>query len=241
MPESTDSSLSNVFTDPQTGGRTLNCNGGDTVYEPDTAAQNVYFIRRGQVRLYSISRDGSTRLVEILGAGTWFGAAALARTKAYGMRAVAVGGAVISEIAVDKLLTALAKDPANLIELNRQLAVRLLAAHEEASRLVFEDCNQRLINALLRFSRSAASTPRDGGVALRITHDQLAQAVGVARETVSLALTQLRQKNLLQTGRNQLLFNPDTLRQSLLPVRGTTSGLSERARPNDLECMTQMA
>ena len=46
---------------------------------------------------------------------------------------------------------------------------------------------------------------------LRITHQQLAQAVGVARETVSLALTQLRQRNLLRTGRNQLFFNPDVL------------------------------
>ena len=42
---------------------------------------------------------------------------------------------------------------------------------------------------------------------------QLAQAVGVARETVSLALTQLRHQNLLRTGRNQLFFDPEALRR----------------------------
>ena len=46
---------------------------------------------------------------------------------------------------------------------------------------------------------------------LRITHQQLAQAVGAARETISLALTQLRQQKLLRTGRNQLFFNPEVL------------------------------
>ncbi|HEY7087821.1 MAG TPA: helix-turn-helix domain-containing protein, partial [Tepidisphaeraceae bacterium] len=112
-----------------------------------------------------------------------------------------------------------------LIEFNRQLAAKLLTAHEEGSRLVFEDCNHRLVSVLLRFSRSAASTTRDDdSVVLRITHDQLAQAVGVARETVSLALTQLRQQNLLQTGRNQLVFSPEALRRSLINQRSTRSG-----------------
>ena len=38
--------------------------------------------------------------------------------------------------------------------------------------------------------------------------------IGSARETVSLALTQLRQKNLLKTGRNRLSFNPGALEKS---------------------------
>ena len=79
--------------------------------------------------------------------------------------------------------------------------------------LIFQDCNNRLIQTLIRFSHSAAATPAGDEVVLRITHHQLAQAVGVARETVSLALTQLRHRNLLRTGRNQLTFNPEALRQ----------------------------
>ena len=48
-------------------------------------------------------------------------------------------------------------------------------------------------------------------MALRCCHQQLAQAIGAARETVSLALTQLRQRNLLRTGRNRLSFIPGAL------------------------------
>jgi CRP-like cAMP-binding protein len=50
-------------------------------------------------------------------------------------------------------------------------------------------------------------------VVVHITHQQLAQKVGVARETVSLALAQLRRRNVLRTGRNQLFFRPQNLRQ----------------------------
>jgi CRP-like cAMP-binding protein len=240
MQQLSDSSLVAILTDPQVCNKTFTCSNGEVIYQPDDLARNVYVIRRGQVRLYAIAADGSARLLEILGSGTWFGAAALARSQSYGTRAVAVGSAMIGEVPVERLLAALTSHPTQLLELTRQLAARLLSAQEEASRLVFEDCNQRLVSALLRFSTSAASTPCDDGVVLRITHDQLAQAVGVARETVSLALTQLRQQNLLQTGRNQLVFNPDTLRQSTQRVR-VSSGLDHRQRESDLACVAQTA
>ena len=53
------------------------------------------------------------------------------------------------------------------------------AAHDAAALLAFDDCNQRLVQTLLRFSRTAAATPQEGGeVVLSITHQQLAQPVG---------------------------------------------------------------
>jgi CRP/FNR family transcriptional regulator len=189
---------------------------GTVVYEPSTAAESVYFIHSGQVRIYQIGPDGeSARLIEILGADDWFGAAALAHTRTYGTRAVAVTGAVVSEVPAERWHAALAATPEVAAEVIGQLARKLHAAHEDAGRLVFDDCNERLVKTLLRFSHSAAATRHDhsGEVVLRITHQQLAQAVGAARETISLALTHLRQRELLRTGRNQLFFNPDVLRQ----------------------------
>jgi CRP/FNR family transcriptional regulator len=206
------SSLS-IFSDPQTGGATVKPGDNAVIYDVQSPADSVYFIQQGQVRIYSVNSDGSSRLLEILGPGEWFGAGALAGQKFYALRAVAVLGAVLVQVRVEQLFAALVRNPAQHIELTRQVASKLMLQTQESSRLVFEDCNQRLISALIRFSHSAASTQRDQDVVLRITHDQLAQAVGVARETVSLALTQLRQQNLLRTGRNQLVFNPDNLRQ----------------------------
>ena len=51
-------------------------------------------------------------------------------------------------------------------------------------------------------------------VVLRLTHEEIADAVGVARETVSVALMQLRRKNAVKTGRNRLTFSPEQLERS---------------------------
>lgn len=207
------SAFADVFQEAGVGARRANVAAGTVVFEPDDSAQNVYFIHRGQVRLYQVGPEGTQRLVEILGANDWFGVAALARAEKHGLRAVVVNAAVISEAKADKIYEAVTQKPDAALELSRQLASKVQAAHDDAANLIFQDCNDRLVQTLIRFSQSAAATPTDTGVVLRITHHQLAQAVGVARETVSLALTQLRHRNLLRTGRNQLTFNPEALKQ----------------------------
>lgn len=204
--------LAEVFQDPSVQPKRTNYDAGATLFESHDSAQSMFYVHRGQIRVYQLGGNGEQRLVEILGPDDWFGTASLARTSTYESRALAVTNSVVTEVKAQKLLEAMSHKPAALIELNRQLAMRLQLARDEAANLIFQDCNNRLIQTLLRFSNSAAASRNENGVVLRITHQQLAQAVGVARETVSLALTQLRQKNLLQTGRNQLTFNPDALK-----------------------------
>lgn len=211
--------MAELLCDPSLGAQVREVEAPTVLYEPEAPARDLYFIQSGQVRTFLPGRDGAAkegaaRLVEILGPGDWFGVPALAGSAAYGSRAVAVARAAVCQLPVDRLMAHLPHMPAVAAELIRQLARKLQAAHEDAANLVFEDTYQRLVKTLLQFSRTAAASPQEGGdVVLRITHQQLAQAVGAARETVSLTLTQLRQQNLLRTGRNRLWFNPTALEE----------------------------
>ena len=208
-----------ILANPALGARRMSVAPGTVVYEPDTPAQNLYFIHRGQIRTYVVGNDDYGRLIDILGQDAWFGEASLARHGTYNEQAVAVVPTIVTEVPADRFLAHLVHNPKAATELYKQLAQKLTAAREDAAGLVFDDCHSRLVKALVRFSRSAAAAPHGDGVVLRITHEQLAQAIGVARETVSLALTQLRQRNLLRTGRNQLMFNPEVLRGFCGPAR----------------------
>ncbi len=119
----------------------------------------------------------------------------------------------MTKVSTEKFLALLATRPDAAAHVIRHLADGLRRARGDAARLVFDDCNQRLIKTMVRFANTAAATRQAGGpTVLHITHEQLAQAVGVARETVSLALTEFRHQNLVRTGRNQLVFNADALR-----------------------------
>jgi hypothetical protein len=47
-----------------------------------------------------------------------------------------------------------------------------------------------------------------------MTHAQLAQAIGAAREIVSICLMELRRENLVETRRNRVIYDPQRLRQA---------------------------
>lgn len=206
--------IAEALATPGHGARLVEAPEATVLYEPTTSAEHLYYIDSGQVRVYQVGPNGSAHLADILGPGEWFGTAALARAPMYGARAVAASASAIWSIPADHLFHLASEQPRIALGLLGQLAERLQTAHEAAARLVFDDCNERLVQTLLRFSRSPAATRQQSGeVALQITHRQLAEAVGAARETISLALTQLRQRKLLRTGRNRVLFNPLALQQ----------------------------
>lgn len=227
------SAIASLFVDPTFEVQRINLISQARLFEPTDPAQHIYYINRGQIRLYQIADSGATRLISILGAGEWFGIAALAGGRAQGFRAIAVVPSIVAQMSVDRFLHAALQKPAATLELLRHLSNRVCTGEEIAGSLIFDDCNSRLIKTLLRFSQTAAATRTDQGIVLRVTHDQLAQAVGVARETVSLALTQLRQANALRTGRNQLTFQPDVLRS--LTTQAVSKTLTTASASNGAE------
>jgi len=214
-------SLSDLFASPEVAAEGIEAPRGTVVYEQGSPATDVFFIHHGQVRLYQVAPNGEARLVEILGPGQWFGCAALSDREGHVTQAVAATQTQLSKVTADRLVEYAAQNPAASAQLIKQLAGGIQSAREEAARLVFQDCNQRLVSAMLRFSDSAAATQQGENVVLHLTHEQLAQAVGAARETISLALTEMRHANVVRTGRNRLIFNREALRQLATSPHGS--------------------
>ena len=220
MSQEVRSPMGEVFAHPAVGAEGIEVARGATVYTQGSQAEHVYYIHRGQVRLYQVGPDGEeARLVEILGPGQWFGCASFCADGAYVAQAVAATEATLSKVLATRFLEHVTTNPEAAQQLIRSLATTLRSARNESARLVFQDCNQRLLDAMLRFSESAAATSEGENTVLHLTHEQLAQAVGAARETISLALTEMRHKNLVRTGRNRLIFNREALRAFAETVR----------------------
>jgi CRP/FNR family transcriptional regulator len=207
------SPMGEVFAHPAVGAEGIEVARGATIYTQGSTAEHVYYIHRGQVRLYQVAPDGQeARLVEILGprAVVWL---CLALGQRHVRGAVSRGDrSDASKVAAVRFLEHVSTNPEAAQQLIRNLASTVHSARNEAARLVFQDCNARLLDAMLRFSDSAAATTDGENTVLHLTHEQLAQAVGAARETISLALTEMRHKNLVRTGRNRLIFNREALR-----------------------------
>jgi CRP/FNR family transcriptional regulator, cyclic AMP receptor protein len=192
---------------------------GNVVHQPEESAESFFLIETGQIRLFQVRESSKPRLLEILGADDWLGAPVLAGRPSYGLLAEATSRSIVWAVPAKQMYEFMERHSDLALHLMRRLALRLISAWEISSALASDDCRHRLIQTLLRFSESSAAQRAAEGIELRITHSQLAQAVGAARETVSVCLTELRNLNIVRTGRNRLAFDPEQLRNlSLIPA-----------------------
>ncbi|HEV7299408.1 MAG TPA: Crp/Fnr family transcriptional regulator [Tepidisphaeraceae bacterium] len=203
--------IADLFKEPAQGARRVSLRSGEALFDQDAAThKDMIWVESGELRIFQVSGNGSVRLAGIWGPGDWLGAAAVSGAHYCG-RAVASIPTEVLVLPAEQLLHTLEQKPLVAIAFFKETARRLMAAYNDAARLTFDDCNSRLITTLISLSDSPAAVREGSNVTVRITHQQLAQAVGAARETISLALTELRRKHLLETGRNRLIFNPEQL------------------------------
>jgi CRP/FNR family transcriptional regulator len=192
--------------------RILSFSNGQTVFEPNDPASHLFLMQTGEIRLFQTGPNGRRSLLAILGPGELFGLSSLGRLAGYGKLAISVGDSEVIVVPADRLQNALLSHGNLAIQLVELLAHQLHSIWTEGSELFLEDCRFRLIRKLIGFAGSPAATPAPGGVELRITHAQLAQAIGAARETVSICLMELRRENLVETRRNRVIYDPERLR-----------------------------
>lgn len=203
--------LERLITHERCGGTVLGFLPRQLIYDAGNRSDFVYYVHSGEVRVYFTQPDGSAMMVEILGPGDWFGVSSLAGGLVHQTRAMAETETKLTRTNAEKLLDMAVSEAGLLVELVRSIARREAQLRVTTAELVFDDSRHRLVSALIRFSDSPAATMTGGEVTLRITQQELAEAVGVARETVSLALTELRKQNLVATSRNRLTFDPKVL------------------------------
>jgi CRP-like cAMP-binding protein len=184
---------------------------GQVAFSPGDRADKFYIVESGEIHVYAMAKDGGKRLLDIFGPKDCFGFTALGRLPTYGKLTKSVGESVLHVIDADHLRQVLASRSDLTLPLVETMAKQLYLAWAVERDYACADCRERLIHALLRFRDSPVAQQVPGGVELHMTHAQLAEAIGVVRETVSVCLIQLRIENLVQTGRNRIFFNPQDL------------------------------
>lgn len=214
IPSASGMSLVELAASPRCGGEVRRVRAHDTVLDPSHDAKLLTFVRSGALRVYaSLGAGGRERLSEVIGPGQWAGVEALAGLSASRTRAVAAEDSVVVVVEAGKLLSAAVSDANVGRELIRQLARQTASRTHELSEATLLACDCRLVHALLRFGRTGAAQRNGTQVTLKLTQQDLADTLGVARETVNGMLQRLAQLQLIAKRRGRIIFDVVQLEQ----------------------------
>lgn len=182
---------------------------GALISSPDRAAQVIYMLKEGHVRLYKLSPDGKEFTTALLGPGNIFGQAgefALGTADTY---AEALDECMLCLLTRSDLESLLERFPRLARRMVQILSSRLRDAEEAMSYLALADLRARLLHLLVRLAQEFGRTETGGWVhvAADLSHQDLAKMVGASRETISANLSAMAREGLVRTGRKELHIN----------------------------------
>ena len=203
---------------------------GHALFSTGEECRGLYIVESGRVRIYRTSSEGKEQVLAS-GPGRPVAELALFDGGAYPASATTIEETrlVFLPRADFELLYRTHPDIADAII--RGLGRRLRHLVHVAETLAFRDVAARLALLLVGYAeRAGRDTPAGTVVPLERTQEELAIEIGAARESVSRALKQLRQRGLIQpAGRNHLLI-PD-LAQLRALIRGDEPAAPARSSP----------
>lgn len=182
------------------------CAPGHIFYRPGDANNSLFFLKEGTVQLYHLSPDGRKLVVAVPQAGECFGQAFLPTQKQRQSFAEAVSPACVYVLARQGLERLLSQRPGVALALLYSLEQRLTQTEAQLVDTTFKSMPARLATLLLQL---AHTQPREQGklVVTGLTHEELAERLGVYRETVSSALRELKDAQAIQLGRRRIVIN----------------------------------
>jgi CRP-like cAMP-binding protein len=184
------------------------------IYLPGDPGAAVYLVNGGRVKVSKVTRDGKELTLAYRGPGEIFGETCLIDGGPREEMAEAMENALVTEIERTEFERLLQTQASLGYKMTKILAQRRREVENKIENLVFKDVNSKLAELLLRLANEyGVDDSRGTLVALKITHQEMANLIGSTRETVSLTLAQFKRKGLIQTeGRKVIIADREGLR-----------------------------
>ncbi|MBP6630137.1 MAG: Crp/Fnr family transcriptional regulator [Kofleriaceae bacterium] len=186
----------------------------EVVYLPGDPGTSLFVVNGGRVKISKVTRDGKSLTLAYCGPSELFGETCLIDGGPRAEMAEAVENALLTEIERADFERLVAATPSLGLAMTKLMVSRRRDLENKVEALVFRDVTSKLAELLVKLALEfGVDDARGTMVALKITHQELANLIGSTRETVSLTLSQFKRKNLITTeGRKVIIADAEALR-----------------------------
>jgi CRP/FNR family transcriptional regulator len=181
---------------------------GEAIYLPGDPNTTVYFLMKGRVKLVYLDERGRKFTVAICRPGQPFGELVFSdRREPYRFIAQALEDSELCLIPKDDLVRFAQERPQLALRLTKWVGDQFRELQIKLEDLLFKDVPTRLARLLERLACDEGQHTSEGiEIALKLTHQEIAELIGSTRETTTLLLNQLRRAEVIERRRGRLLI-----------------------------------
>ncbi len=189
---------------------------GEILFSQTDPADTVYVVRSGCISIFLATLEGRELVINEMHTGDCFGELSLITDQPRSTGALARESSEVISIPRDVFLKGLEAEPELMRRVLETTALRLRVSSERESALAFLDSSARIAKVLLQLDQQA-----DIDGVITVTQEELAQYVGLARQTVAQALGDWRRVGWVETGRVRIeIKNREALERLALAIEG---------------------
>ena len=174
---------------------------GSVIYQAATHKKFVYSIRRGMVKLVHDSKDGTNRIVRLLGPGSAIGLELLDGADAYHHAAVAVTKVDLCRIPVSTIRQLEDEYPVLCEHVGKLLQKQLDLADKWIVTLGGGTARQRVAHLLLILHEFFAN---EDGTFILLNREDMAAMIGIVVETVSRVIADFKRQKIIYKTKDKL-------------------------------------
>ncbi len=176
----------------------------------DDLGDTLFIIVRGKVKIVLLSEEGKEIILSTLREGDFFGEMSLLDGEPRSASVIALEDSSLLIIKREEFLKQIRKSPEIALRIMVEMSKRLRQADEKIGSLALLDVYGRVAQALLQLAKSEGEKTKKGVVIKkRPTHQEIANMVGISRETVSRVLSDFSKEGYITIKGKEIIIYTD--------------------------------
>ena len=176
--------------------RMQTCTAGRVLYSPDDNGEVLFLLKKGAVQIYRMSPEGRKLIIAHLLQYSFFGEMSCIGQGMYDTFAEATEESLVCTMSRGDVERLLLSKPGIALRILEAVGKRMVETERQLEEIAFRGLIPRLASLLLREAEAGEITG--------LSHQDIAERLGVYRETVTSALNELKNAGLIEIGRKRI-------------------------------------
>jgi CRP/FNR family transcriptional regulator, cyclic AMP receptor protein len=176
--------------------RMQTCIAGRVFYSPNDTGEVLFLLKKGAVQIYRMSPEGRKLVIAHLPQYSFFGEMSCIGQGMYDTFAEATEESLICTMSRHDVERLVLSKPKIALRILEAVGKRVVEAERQLEEIAFKGLIPRLASLLLR--------EVEDNVITGLSHQDIAERLGVYRETVTSALNELKTAGLIEIGRKRI-------------------------------------
>ncbi|MEI6846034.1 MAG: Crp/Fnr family transcriptional regulator [Candidatus Firestonebacteria bacterium] len=171
---------------------------GSFLFFENEEGNSLYIMVSGLVKIFTSDQSGRIKTLAYLKEGDFFGEMAMLDEQKRSASASVMEESIVLILNRSDFQREILNKPFIAIRLMQALSFRLRSADKQIEDLTFRNLPGRVASALIELTKKyGEKTPEGVRISLRLTHQELAEIIGTAREVVTSILNDFRKANCI--------------------------------------------